>query len=99
MWPYCSESVSSLWSNCIRNLGLMPQLEELIIVGLKPPVQVQKLGPHLNSLSENLKKLTLSFTYLPWESMTSLYRLPELEELKLKNHPLTGCGAQFQQRD
>ncbi|KAM3263509.1 hypothetical protein P3L10_000503 [Capsicum annuum] len=90
LWPYCSESVSALWSDCIRNLALLPQLEALKIVGLKPPVQVPKLSLHLDALPENLKKLTLSFTYLPWESMSSLCRLPNLEVLKLKNYAFTG---------
>ncbi|KAF3647727.1 putative agamous-like MADS-box protein AGL62-like [Capsicum annuum] len=84
------ESVSALWSDCIRNLALLPQLEALKIVGLKPPVQVPKLSLHLDALPENLKKLTLSFTYLPWESMSSLCRLPNLEVLKLKNYAFTG---------
>ncbi|KAM3321934.1 hypothetical protein P3S67_003085 [Capsicum chacoense] len=90
LWPYCSESVSALWSDCIRSLALLPQLEALKIVGLKPPVQVPKLSLHLDALPENLKKLTLSFTYLPWESMSSLCRLPNLEVLKLKNYAFTG---------
>ncbi|XP_016541421.2 putative late blight resistance protein homolog R1B-16 [Capsicum annuum] len=90
LWPYCSESVSALWSDCIRDLALLPQLEALKIVGLKPPVQVPKLALHLDALPENLKKLTLSFTYLPWESMSSLCRLPNLEVLKLKNYAFTG---------
>ncbi|CAN4094211.1 unnamed protein product [Withania somnifera] len=90
LWPYCSESISDLWSDCIRNLSLLPQLEGLKIVGLKPPVEVPKLALHLDALPENLKKLTLSFTYLPWESMTSLCRLPNLEVLKLKNYAFTG---------
>ncbi|PHT57985.1 hypothetical protein CQW23_00348 [Capsicum baccatum] len=84
------ESVSALWSDCIRSLALLPQLEALKIVGLKPPVQVPKLSLHLDALPENLKKLTLSFTYLPWESMSSLCRLPNLELLKLKNYAFTG---------
>ncbi|KAK6774287.1 hypothetical protein RDI58_029526 [Solanum bulbocastanum] len=90
LWPYCSDTISDLWSDCLRNLALLPQLEALKIVGLRPPVQVPKLALHLNALPGNLKKLTLSFTYLPWESMASLCRLPNLEVLKLKNYALTG---------
>ncbi|KAJ8527860.1 hypothetical protein K7X08_015311 [Anisodus acutangulus] len=90
LWPYCSESISDLWSDCLKNLALLPLLEALKIVGLKPPVQIPKLALHLDALPENLKKLTLSFTYLPWESMTSLCRLPNLEVLKLKTYAFTG---------
>ncbi|XP_059277793.1 putative late blight resistance protein homolog R1A-3 [Lycium ferocissimum] len=90
LWPYYTESNSKLWSDCLRNLALLPQLEALKIVGLMPPVQIPKLALHLDALPENLKKLTLSFTYLPWESMTSLCRLPSLEVLKLKHYAFTG---------
>ncbi|KAL3322771.1 hypothetical protein AABB24_040054 [Solanum stoloniferum] len=90
LWPYCSDTISDLWSDCLRNLALLPQLEALKIVGLRPPVQVPKLGLHLDALPGNLKKLTLSFTYLPWESMASLCRLRNLEVLKLKNYAFTG---------
>nr|XP_033513108.1 putative late blight resistance protein homolog R1B-16 isoform X2 [Nicotiana tomentosiformis] len=90
LWPYSSDTMSDLWSDCFRNLALLPQLEALKIFGLKPPVQEPKLARHLDALPENLKKLTLSFTYLPWESMTSLCRLPNLEVLKLKNYAFTG---------
>lgn len=90
LWPYCSDTISDLWSDCLRNLALLSQLEALKIIGLRPPAQVPKLAPHLDALPENLKKLTLSFTYLPWESMTSLCRLPNLEVLKLKNYAFTG---------
>ncbi|KAL3352670.1 hypothetical protein AABB24_020591 [Solanum stoloniferum] len=90
LWPYCSDTISDLWSDCLRNLALLPQLEALKIVGLRPPVQVPKLALHLDALPENLKKLTLRFTYLPWESMTSLCRLPNLEVLKLKPYAFTG---------
>ncbi|KAH0736652.1 hypothetical protein KY285_012359 [Solanum tuberosum] len=90
LWPYCSDTLSDLWSDCLRNLALLPQLKALKIVGLTPPVQVPKLALHLDALPENLKKLTLSFTYLPWESMASLCRLPNLEVLKLKNYAFTG---------
>ncbi|KAK4727448.1 hypothetical protein R3W88_032365 [Solanum pinnatisectum] len=90
LWPYCSDTISDLWSDCLRNLALLPQLEALKIVGLRPPVQVPKLALHLDALPGNLKKLTLSFTYLPWESMASLCRLPNLEVLKLKNYAFTG---------
>ncbi|XP_055801805.1 putative late blight resistance protein homolog R1A-3 [Solanum dulcamara] len=90
LWPYCSDTLSDLWLDCLVNLALLPQLETLKIIGLRPPVQVPKLALHLNALPENLKKLTLSFTYLPWESMASLCRLPNLEVLKLKNYAFTG---------
>lgn len=90
LWPYCSDTISDLWSDCLRNLALLPQLEALKIVGLIPPAQVSKLALHLNALPENLKKLTLRLTYLPWESMTSLCRLPNLEVLKLKPYAFTG---------
>uniref|UniRef100_K4DBD5 NB-ARC domain-containing protein n=1 Tax=Solanum lycopersicum TaxID=4081 RepID=K4DBD5_SOLLC len=56
LWPYCSDTISDLWSDCLRNLALLPQLEALKIVGLRAPVQVPKLAFHLDEQSGNKLK-------------------------------------------
>nr|GMD42647.1 putative late blight resistance protein homolog R1B-17 [Ipomoea batatas] len=41
----------------------------------------------------NLKKLTLSYTYLPWKEMDTIGELPHLEVLKLKDFAF--CGSKW----
>ncbi|XP_016480519.1 putative late blight resistance protein homolog R1A-3 [Nicotiana tabacum] len=71
---------------CLDNLIHMHELETLNIAGF----DMDLLGfnfrlPRLGSFPPNLKKLTLSETYLPWEDMTIISQLPKLEVLQLKN--------------
>lgn len=44
----------------------------------------------LAALPVTLKHLSLSWSYLPWECMTSIAMLPNLEVLKLKNYAFQG---------
>ncbi|KAH0727948.1 hypothetical protein KY285_000038 [Solanum tuberosum] len=46
--------------------------------------------PHCDNFPPNLKKLTLCGTYLQWEDMNILKKLPNLEVLKLKHHAFHG---------
>ncbi|XP_049414693.1 putative late blight resistance protein homolog R1A-3 [Solanum stenotomum] len=46
--------------------------------------------PHCDNFPPNLKKLTLCGTYLQWEDMNILRKLPNLEVLKLKHHAFHG---------
>ncbi|XP_059649478.1 putative late blight resistance protein homolog R1B-16 isoform X2 [Cornus florida] len=46
--------------------------------------------PHLNEFPPNLKSLTLSNFRLPWEEMSTLGSLPNLEVLKLSNKAFEG---------
>ncbi|XP_027098270.1 putative late blight resistance protein homolog R1A-3 [Coffea arabica] len=43
-----------------------------------------------DAFPSNLRKLTLSWSYLPWEDMTNISRLPKLEVLKLRNYAFLG---------
>lgn len=45
------------------------------------------------SLSPNLKKLSLRYTYLPWKQMNIIGKLPKLEVLKLKDFAF--CGSKW----
>nr|GLL38135.1 putative late blight resistance protein homolog R1A-3 isoform X1 [Ipomoea trifida] len=42
----------------------------------------------------NLKKLTLSYTYLPWKEMDTIGELPHLQVLKLKDFAF--CGSKWE---
>lgn len=75
-------------SNWLRSLVHLNQLEEL-----KCSFHAQNRSPRNNLhwlFPSSLKKLTLSWSYVPWENMTPVTMLPELEVLKLKNHAFVG---------
>uniref|UniRef100_M1C8M7 Disease resistance protein BS2 n=1 Tax=Solanum tuberosum TaxID=4113 RepID=M1C8M7_SOLTU len=42
------------------------------------------------TLPTSLRSLTLSYTYLPWEDMANIVKLPKLEVLKIKNYGFYG---------
>ncbi|XP_016453755.1 putative late blight resistance protein homolog R1A-3 [Nicotiana tabacum] len=71
---------------CLDNLIHLHELETLKIAGFNMDLlDFDFRLPRLVSFPPNLKKLTLSKTYLPWEDMTIISKLPKLEVLQLKN--------------
>ncbi|PHT73943.1 hypothetical protein T459_21220 [Capsicum annuum] len=79
---------------CLDNLVLLTQLaklkvefkeDNLLIIWLRAdPISPRLHIPHCDNFPPNLKKLTLCKTYLEWEDMNILRKLPNLEVLKLK---------------
>ncbi|WMV06657.1 hypothetical protein MTR67_000042 [Solanum verrucosum] len=55
--------------------------------------------PHCDNFPPNLKKLTLCRTYLQWEDMNILSKLPNLEVLKLKDHAFHGLTWKLSDED
>lgn len=99
IWPETFQSsatqncyqTESLLSDCFNNFVHLHQLERLKLVcssqlftGEPPLIQ------HLDAFPTTLKKLSLSFSRLPWEYFTLLGELPNLEVLKLTSYAFTG---------
>ncbi|KAH0644345.1 hypothetical protein KY284_032229 [Solanum tuberosum] len=66
--------------NCLDNLRYLHELEALSIVSYSLPRGL----PCPASFPPNLKKLTLCKTFLLWEDMAIISKLPKLEVLQLK---------------
>lgn len=75
-------------SECLRNLVCLNDLETLKCNFLYRP-RMHRL-PEQNVFPSNLKKFTLSGSYLPWEDMKILGMLPNLEVLKLRSFAFDG---------
>ncbi|CAI9775579.1 unnamed protein product [Fraxinus pennsylvanica] len=75
-------------SECLSNLVCLNDLETLKCNFLYRP-RKHRLSAQ-NVFPSNLKKLTLSGSYLPWEDMKSLGMLPNLEVLKLRSFAFDG---------
>ncbi|XP_027154761.1 putative late blight resistance protein homolog R1B-16 [Coffea eugenioides] len=76
------------WSaKCLKELFYLQELwtfEAMLLQGK------YKNTENLDALPSNLRKLTISWSYQPWQNMTSIASLPELEVLKLKNYAFQG---------
>ncbi|CAA2973467.1 late blight resistance homolog R1A-10 [Olea europaea subsp. europaea] len=72
---------------CLKNLGRLHKLESLncLIVSSLSSSFLQNL-----TLPPSLKKLTLDGSHIPWEDMTILGSLPNLQVLKLKYNSFYG---------
>ncbi|KAL3512862.1 hypothetical protein ACH5RR_025579 [Cinchona calisaya] len=79
----------------ISNIAQLLKLETLKLIFMKQFLEEQRWYPRVDQFPPNLKKLTLSFSYLPWENMNILSVLPNLEVLKLKNYAFIGPDWQF----
>nr|GME20941.1 putative late blight resistance protein homolog R1A-10 isoform X1 [Ipomoea batatas] len=73
-------------ANCLDNLRCLNQLEELKIESKHNPV----LLPVVDAFPVHLKKLKLKGTLVPWDAMTVIGMLPNLQVLKLKNGACQG---------
>ncbi|KAL3510639.1 hypothetical protein ACH5RR_030040 [Cinchona calisaya] len=76
-------------SKCLSNLVYLHQLQELKCSFYRQSTKARKING-LDAFPSNLRKLTLSWSYIPWESMIIIARLPNLEVLKLKNYAFQG---------
>ncbi|KAG8374670.1 hypothetical protein BUALT_Bualt10G0020100 [Buddleja alternifolia] len=87
---FATESNSEIeWSSeCLSNLVCLNQLESLKCSFLYRPT-MQRL-PREDRFPASLKKLTLSGSYLPWDDMAILGKLPKLEVLKLGSFAFEG---------
>ncbi|KAF3612375.1 putative late blight resistance protein -like protein R1A-10-like isoform 2, partial [Capsicum annuum] len=66
-------------SSCTFELfSAIPNLKTLTLHGRQKDCQA------------SLKRLTLSYTFLPWEDMANIVKLPKLEVLKIKNYGFYG---------
>ncbi|KAL3501837.1 hypothetical protein ACH5RR_036286 [Cinchona calisaya] len=74
-------------SKCLSNLVYLQQLQALKCSFYE---QTTKARISLHTFPSNLRKLTLSWSYMPWESMITIAKLPFLEVLKLKNYAFQG---------
>ncbi|KAI3469011.1 hypothetical protein Pfo_025674 [Paulownia fortunei] len=83
-----SDSQIDWRSECLSNLVCLNQLETLKCSFLCRP-RKHRL-PRGDNFPANLKKLTLSGSYLPWEDMATLAVLPNLEVLKLISFAFEG---------
>ncbi|KAH0728841.1 hypothetical protein KY290_000026 [Solanum tuberosum] len=91
--------VSSGRCHCLYYLVHLTQLEKLKVECEKDrsrwmwenrPMSPRLGIPHCENFPPNLKKLTFCRTYLQWEDMNILSKLPNLEVLKLKDHAFHG---------
>lgn len=77
-----------------KRLVLLPELEKLKYVFSNPFVssvlRPDRLPPW-QSFPPKLVKLTLSGTSLPWDDMSMISLLPNLEVLKLRNYAFSGA--------
>ncbi|PHT29325.1 hypothetical protein CQW23_31078 [Capsicum baccatum] len=73
-----SESTAH-WSVIVDSLNSLKGLEALQI---SPPTTCYPISLSSDIFLTNLKKLRLYFTFFPWENMTVLANLPNLEVLK-----------------
>nr|GMD42616.1 putative late blight resistance protein homolog R1B-17 [Ipomoea batatas] len=69
------------------HLWCLNYLERLRVRGSYHPLH---LPPQGNIFPQNLKELTFERTLIPWEAMTIISLLPNLEVLKLKNFACVG---------
>ncbi|KAA8529825.1 hypothetical protein F0562_034359 [Nyssa sinensis] len=81
-------------SSMFDNLAKLDRLATLKLLNdtyPNPPFEAKLTGlPQWYKFPPNLKKLTLSDTFLDWEHMSTLGRLPNLEVLKLKEYAFRG---------
>lgn len=82
-------SQSNCWSY-ISNVAQLHHLEILKLHFIHLFAEERRWVPRVDEFPPNLKKLTLSSSYLPWEDMNVLSMLPNLEVLKLKNNAFVG---------
>ncbi|KAL0436766.1 UNVERIFIED_CONTAM: putative late blight resistance proteinR1A-10 [Sesamum radiatum] len=83
-----SDSQAEQTSEFLSNLACLHQLETLKCSFLYGP-RNHRL-PSGDHFPANLKKLTLSGSFLPWEDMAKLAALPKLEVLKLRSFAFEG---------
>ncbi|KAL0460523.1 UNVERIFIED_CONTAM: putative late blight resistance proteinR1A-10 [Sesamum latifolium] len=83
-----SDSQAEQTSEYFSNLACLHQLETLKCSFLYGP-RKHRL-PSGDHFPANLKKLTLSGSFLPWEDMAKLAVLPKLEVLKLRSFAFEG---------
>ncbi|KAG5609283.1 hypothetical protein H5410_020564 [Solanum commersonii] len=78
----------------IDNLKYLQHLESLSIAIRGLPVTINRTGffslSSPDSFPQKLKKLKLSYTCLPWEYMSIISKLPELEVIQLKSDAFLG---------
>ncbi|KAG5609274.1 hypothetical protein H5410_020555, partial [Solanum commersonii] len=76
----------------IDNLKYLQHLESLSIETTELPHTINRTHwfTSPDSFPQKLKKLKLSYTCLPWEYMSIISKLPELEEIQLKNEAFLG---------
>lgn len=83
-----STDVSCRW---LKNLANLQYLEALKCSFYKQSTEAPRiLHSSVLHLPKNLKKLTLSWSYLPWKDIACIATLPNLEVLKLKNYAFQG---------
>lgn len=75
--------------HCLGNLVYLQHLETLKCSFYKRN-RITRQKVCWDAFPSTLKQLTLSWSYLPWEDMTSIAMLPNLEVLKLKNYAFQG---------
>ncbi|KAK4736343.1 hypothetical protein R3W88_000040 [Solanum pinnatisectum] len=75
--------------HCLYYLVHLTQLEKLKVECEKDRLRSSWMH-RCENFPPNLKKLTLCRTYLQWEDMNILSKLPNLEVLKLKDHAFHG---------
>ncbi|CAI9096115.1 OLC1v1032193C1 [Oldenlandia corymbosa var. corymbosa] len=73
---------------CFQNLHSLAELETLKCSFFKAREAARSLNPDV--LPASLKKLTLIRSYLSWDKMCLLAKLPRLETLKLKDYAFMG---------
>lgn len=75
----------------LKNLANLQYLEALKCSFYKQDMEAHRiLRPNVLQFPWNLKKLTLSWSYLPWKDMSFIAMLRNLEVLKLKNYAFQG---------
>ncbi|KAL8529940.1 hypothetical protein ACS0TY_007130 [Phlomoides rotata] len=72
-------------------LAKLSRLEKLKLHQVGSEKRLQQF-PDLNYFTPNLKRLTLSKTFLEWKNMSTLAKIPVLEVLKLKENAFTGIS-------
>ncbi|GAA0153799.1 antimicrobial response protein [Lithospermum erythrorhizon] len=80
--------VVGLWDSFFQNLVLLKHIQTLKIscFGHGRPLPLRSL----DAFPKGLKKLTLRHSNLPWEAITLIGDLPNLEVLKLRNNAFKG---------
>ncbi|CAN4089577.1 unnamed protein product [Withania somnifera] len=97
------DSVATDKCYCLDGLVHLTKLEKLKVVGKEGRIfKIRMMGdgpypfsprlhiPHCDKFPPYLKKLTLCRTYLQWEDMKFIRKLPYLEVLKLKHRAFHG---------
>ncbi|XP_019255702.1 PREDICTED: putative late blight resistance protein homolog R1B-16 isoform X2 [Nicotiana attenuata] len=72
-----------------ERLSSLSCLKELEMLKFKGGVQLPRI-PSKYTLPTSLKRLTLSYTNLPWEDMANIVMLPNLQVLKIKHNGFDG---------